>query len=103
MFDLPEKATIWNEGANDGFGGVTWDGPHVIPCRIAYVSKVFTDTNGDTVTSTAVMYAESERLTTKSIVLFEESAATEPPSAANDVRQMSRTPSGTNLRKAWFS
>lgn len=103
MFDLPEKATVWNKGKSNGFGGFDWDGPHVIDCRIAYVTKKFTSTNGDDLTSTAVMYADSEKLTNKSVVLFGESSATEPAREANDVRQLSKTPSGTNMAKAWFA
>lgn len=103
MFDLPEKCTIWNIAGNDGFGGNSWDGPHPADCRIAYSAQKFTDTNGDTLVSTAVLYAESDKLMINSKVLFSESAALTPPPESDDVRQLSATPSGTNLKKAWFS
>ena len=103
MFDLPEKCTVWNQGSNDGFGGVTWLGPFVVVCRIAYRAQVFTDKNGDQVVSTSVMYSDSELINTKSIVFFGESASLSPVSQADDVRQTSRIPSGTNLAKHWFA
>lgn len=104
MFDLPDKCTIWNKAGNDGFGGVSWDGPYKVMCRIAEKAEKFTDTNGDTLTSTSVLYSDSEFLKVDSQVLqFEHSDATIPPSEANDVRQRSRTPSGTTMQKAWFS
>lgn len=103
MFDLPDKCTIWNKTANDGFGGVTWSGPFKISCRIAEKAEQFTDTNGDTQTSSSVLYAESTELKIDSQVLFfEHSDSPTPPSNTNDVRQRSFTPSGTDLKKAWF-
>lgn len=103
MFDLPEKCTIWNIAGNDGFGGVTWDGPHVADCRRADRAQQFTDTNGDQLISTSVMYTESDKIQANSQVLFGESAATIPPSNTDDVRQISAIPSGTDMKKVWFS
>lgn len=102
--DLPEKCTIWNPGNNDGFGGVSWDGPHVANCRIAKMAQQFTDTNGDKLTSTALLYSDSVELKVNSqVLLFAESGALTPPSDADDVRQISEVPSGTNLKKCWFA
>ena len=101
--DLPEKCTIWNKGANDGFGGISWLGPFVVDCRIAYSSQQFTDTNGDQLSSTSLLYTDSDKLHIGSQVYFGESLALSPISAANDVRQISRTPSGTSLAKGWFA
>lgn len=102
--DLPEKCTIWNPGNNDGLGGTSWDGPHVANCRIANRAQQFTDTNGDQLISTSVVYTDSDKLQSNSQVLLNaESGAISPPSSADDVRQISAVPSGTNLQKAWFS
>lgn len=102
--DLPEKCTIWNPGANDGFGGVSWDGPFVANCRIADSAQQFTDPNGDQLTSTSVLYTDSDKINTGSQVLFrQESGALIPPSESDDVRQLAQTPSATNLKKCWFA
>jgi len=102
--DLPEKCTIWNPGNNDGFGGTSWDGPHVADCRIANTAKQFTDTNGDQLISTSVLYTDSDKLQSNSqVLLFIESGSITPPSEADDVRQISAIPSGTDLKKAFFS
>ena len=104
MFDLPEKCTIWNPGGNDGFGGTTWLGPFVADCRIAKRAQQFTDANGDQLTSTALMYTDSDKLFINSqVLLFSESAASVPPSGSDDVRQISEVPSGTSLKKSWFA
>lgn len=104
MFDLPEKCTIWNPGTNDGFGGVSWDGPYVANCRIAKRAQQFTDSNGDQLMSTALLYTDSVALKSNSqVLLFVESAAIIPPSEADDVRQISEVPSGTDMKKVWFS
>ena len=101
--DLPETCTIWNKGSSNGFGSVTWYGPFIVKCRIAYSSQKFTDTNGDQSNSTAVLYANSDELKSTSQVFFGSSEAITPINEANDVRQISKTPSGTVLKKAWFS
>ena len=102
--DLPEKCTIWNVVSNDGFGGVTWSDPVIANCRIAKRSQQFTDSNGDQLMSTALLYTDSVALKSNSqVLLFIESAAIIPPSEADDVRQISEVPSGTDLKKAWFS
>lgn len=102
--DLPEDSTVWIKGGNDGFGGFSWLGPYPIKCRIAYSAQKFTDTNGDQLVSTAVMYSESEHaINGASVLLGEVSTSPEPTQKANDIRQTAKTPSGTNLKKAWFS
>ena len=104
MFDLPEIITVWNKGANDGFGGITWTTPAQYPARIAYKSEKFTDTNGDQLLSTAVCYTEGTDVNTDSVVLFGESFSATPDDEADDVRQASQTPSGAGpMKKLWFS
>ena len=101
MFSLPEKITIWRETANDGFGGKTWSAPVVLDARIAYKQEKFTDTNGDTAVSTAVVYTDGDMLLNDK-VFFGVSASASPVAAANDVRARSATPSGIDLVKGWF-
>lgn len=104
MFDLPETITVWNKGANDGFGGITWVGPLSYPARIAFKSEKFTDTNGDQLVSTAVCYSKGLDLKIGSVVLFGESFNAVPDQEADDVRQISQTPSGAgDLKKVWFA
>lgn len=101
MFDLPEKITIWRATANDGFGGKTWSTPVTYAARIAFKQEKFTDVNGDISVSKAVVYTEGDmQLDDK--VFFGESVSASPVAAANDVRAIAQTPSGTNLVKGWF-
>ena len=102
MFDLPEKITYWREADNDGFGGKTWNGPNVLNARIAYKQEKFTNINGDIEISTAVVYTDGD-LQVDDKVFFGESTDTEPTQNSNDVRALSATPSGTTLKKGWFS
>lgn len=103
MFPLPEKLTIWTPKTNDGFGGLTWNGPFVVDSRQALKQEKFTDINGDQQISKAVCYSESEQLITRGArLIFGESEAIEPPDGADDVRAFTATPSGTNLKKAWL-
>ena len=101
MFSLPEKITVWRETANDGFGGITWSAPSVLDARIAYKQEKFTDGNGDDSVSTAVVYTDGDMLLNDK-VYFGTSVELSPVAAANDVRALASTPSGTNLVKGWF-
>ena len=102
-FPLPEKLSIWTPATNDGFGGITWNGPFVVASRQALRQEKFTDINGDQQISKAVCYSESEQLTTLGArLIFGESSAIEPPADADDVRAFAAIPSGTNLKKAWL-
>lgn len=104
MFNLPEKLTVWNEVANDGFGGITWSAPVTFDARIAFLQEKFTDANGDQLMSSAVCYSEGATLAINSQVFFGTSVAVAPVAAANDVRAISQTLSGAgDLKKCWFS
>jgi hypothetical protein len=104
MFDLPETITVWNKGADDGFGGITWTAPITYDARIAFKSEKFTDTNGDQLLSTAVCYTEGATVYADSLVLFGESLSVSPDQSADDVRQISQTPSGAGaMKKLWFA
>jgi len=101
MFDLPEKISVWREVSNDGFGVITYSAPVVLNARIAFKQEKFTDSNGDTSISTAVVYTDGDmQLNDK--VFFGVSAELAPVAAANDVRALSSTPSGTDMSKGWF-
>ena len=102
MFPLPEKITVWRETANDGFGGKTWSAPTVLDARIAFKQEKFTDINGDQLISTAVVYTDGD-MQIDDRVFFGTSASSSPVPAANDVRALSSTPSGTGLVKGWFA
>lgn len=101
MFDLPEKITVWRPVGNDGFGGTTWSEPAVYDARIAFKQEKFTDSNGDQAISTAVVYTASD-LQLNDKVYFGVSTSGSPVKAANDVRALASTPSGTSLVKGWF-
>ena len=101
MFDLPEKVTVWRATGNDGFGGITFSSPSVLDARIAFKQEKFTDLNGDTSISTAVVYTDGD-MQLNDQVFFGVSTDLTPVAAANDVRALSTTPSGTDLSKGWF-
>lgn len=101
MFDLPEKITVWRSTDNDGFGTKTWSAPVVLDARIAFKQEKFTDINGDTSISTAVAYTDGD-MQLNDQVFFGVSTDLTPVAAANDVRALSETPSGTDLSKGWF-
>ena len=101
MLDLPETITIWLESSNDGYGVKTYS-RSTASARIAYKQEKFTDINGDQQISKAVCYSEADSFTNGAWVLFGESTSDDPDSEADDIRALSMTPSGTNLKKAWF-
>lgn len=103
-FTLPEWITVWNTTGGDGYGGDTWSAPVSYPARIAYSQQKFTDSNGDTVMSTLLVYTEGDAAAIGSQVAVGKLADLTPPAAANDVRSISQTPSGAGpLRKLWFA
>ena len=102
MFPMPERITVWNITGNDGSGGMTWSTPVSYDARIAFKNEKFTDKNGDQLMSTAVCYSEGATMLINSQVFFGDSTDASPPATANDVRALSATPSGTDLKKAWF-
>lgn len=102
-FRLPETITVWNPTA-DGFGDIAWSTPIQYPARIAFSAQKFTDTNGDQLLSTAVCYSEGANIQNDSVVLFGASFSAAPDKDADDVRQISQTPSGSgDLKKLWFA
>lgn len=101
MFPLPETITIWIEVGNDGFGTKTYS-RYTADARIAYKQEKFTDINGDQQISKAVCYSDSDNFTNGAWVYFGESASDFPEDSADDIRALSATPTGTNLKKAWF-
>ena len=104
MFDYPETITIWTAGANDGLGGITWNGPFTAPARIAYKQEKFTDRNGDQQLSSSVCYSDAAELVVGALVYFGVSASSTPEASAKDVRARSQIPSGAgDIKKAWFS
>lgn len=54
--NMPNKATYWPPGSNDGFGGTSYGSPITIPCRWQYQQTLFRDNQGREVVSEAVVY-----------------------------------------------
>ena len=102
MFELPETITIWNKTANDGFGGFTWSTPVKRDARHADKQEQFRDINGNLTMSSRVVYSEATELAVGSMVLVGGSSLASPTADAEEVRAISSTPSGTNLKKAWL-
>ena len=101
---LPEWITVWNATGGDGYGGESWSAPVNYPARIAYSQQKFTDSNGDTVMSTMLVYTEGATAAIGSQVAVGQLTDLTPPAAANDVRKTGQVPSGAgSLRKLWFA
>jgi hypothetical protein len=101
MFPLPETITVWRAVGNDGFGGITWSAPSLLPARIAHKQELFTDINGDQSISKAVVYTDGD-LAIGDKVHFGESSSLSPTSTSNDIRAIASTPSAINLVKGWL-
>lgn len=100
MFSLPEKITVWNQTADDGFGGKTWS-RSIYNSRHAFKSEQFRDSQGQLTVSKAVVYTEN----TVSIgdrVFIGESTSSTPVQAAEVVRGLSSVASFTNMKKVWL-
>ena len=99
---LPETATVWKIEDNDGTGGKRFSDPVSISCRIAYRNEQTKDRNGNSFSSSAVFYTDSADVKPGVYVYFGASADIDPASVkSHEVRNVSRVPSGTELRKAW--
>lgn len=103
MFDLPDIVTIWPPGINNGFGEEPGE-PVEAAARIAYKNQKITDFNGDDAVSKAVFYCESPALVEGAIVLLGSSNLVPvPPDEADDVIQITQTPTGAGaMKKGWM-
>ena len=98
-FTEDQEITVWNKASNDGFGGGSWSGPHVIKCRWAAKQEKATDTNGDEFISTHIVYSSNPLLRPDSKVYLGVSTETSPNSESNDIRALSYTPIFGEMRK----
>lgn len=57
--NLKQKATHWT-AVGDGFGGFTYGTPAIIKCRWEARNAVFRDSQGEEVTSSALVYLASD-------------------------------------------
>ena len=103
MFRFPDKITIWNVVATDGFGGKTYEGPFNPASRNALKQEKFTDSNGDQQISIGVSYSKDTNLRIDSKIFFGTSVSATPEIDSHDVRAISETPSGiAGLKKVWL-
>ena len=101
MFDLDMKATIYNAGRNDGFGGFAYE-RFVIDCKYAQTAKKMTDADGNEMMATSVIYSKSPALQLNSKVYFGVSDSIEPPSSARDTKAVKSNQSFTDMVVAWL-
>lgn len=98
-FNQDQQVTVWNKSSSDGFGGITWDGPHVINCRWSASQEKSTDSNGDEFVSTHIVYSTNPLLKLDSKVFLGVSSQTSPNSESNDIRSLMYTPVFGEMRK----
>jgi hypothetical protein len=102
-FDLPEQITIWNlYDNNDGSGEKSYSQPVTVPARIAYRNENRISAEGNQYTSSAAVYVETDLINAHSIVKFGSHTDIKPCGIVYEVRDISRTPSGTGLKKVWL-
>jgi hypothetical protein len=102
-FDLPEQITIWNlYDNNDGAGNKSYSQPVTVDARIAYRNENRINAEGNTYTSSAAVYVDTDLINAHSIIKFGVHTDLEPPKRSYEVRDISRTPSGTGLKKIWL-
>ena len=100
---LPEKITVWNIYENNsGNGDKSFEEPVTISARIAYVDDQITDRNGDSYTSTASVYFESDVVNERSIIFLGVSTCLEPDGKTYKPVKFAQTPSGTRMKKVWL-
>lgn len=89
--DMPESATYWPPGQNDGFGGTSYGAPVVIACRWQNKATLFRDNEGREVTSEAVVYVD-RALENKGKLHRGESISATPPAGSGEIRQTGESP-----------
>lgn len=101
---MPQCATYWPPGGNDGFGGRRAATPQRLACRWQNVQQLFRTPEGREAVSQAVVYV-SAAVALGGRLLLGESGSLPPPPAALEVRQVDSSPSldGTEvLHKAYL-
>ena len=90
--NMPETATYWPPGVNDGFGGTTYGQPVSAPCRWQDVAVLFRDSQGREVVSDAVVYFGSAVVENGGRLLRGLSTNATPPSESREVRRVFASP-----------
>lgn len=111
---MPQVATYWAPGVNDGFGGVGFANPILINCRWQDQPVLFRDASGREVTSSAVVYPD-RRLEIRGYLSLGDMAAAgsgaggslgpRGVSGAREIRQCGVSPSlsaDEYLNKVWL-
>ena len=99
--NMPEDATYWPPGKNDGFGGTSYGAPALFSCRWQNKQTLFRDAQGREVMSESVVYL-SGPTENGGRLLRGKSAAAAPPPAAKEIRSVQDSPAlrgGTTLHK----
>lgn len=101
---LSQTATYWPPGSNDGYGGVAFGDPVIVRCRWQNVSKLFMNSAGEQLVSSAVIYVDQE-LSEKGRIALGEATDAMPTAASREVRGTSSSPSldaRTQSLKVWL-
>lgn len=108
---LKQKAVLWLNPVNDGYGGRTFDDPAEIDCRWEDLAQTFVDASGREAVSRAVVYVDRDVAPGAYLMLGEvadldsDSAGPDSEPDAREVRSFSKIPSvsGTLFcRKVWL-
>ena len=100
---MPQAATYWPPGSNDGFGGRGVLAPVAIACRWQEDAQLFRTPEGREAVSRAVVYT-SQPVALGGFLLLGESVADVLPAGAEEIRQVGISPSldgSEALHKAW--
>lgn len=101
---MPQIATYWPPGANDGFGGRAVGEPVVMSCRWQDDAQLFRTPEGREAVSRAVVYTAAPVLLGGFLLLGMHLSDVLPP-GAEEIRQVGVSPSldgAEALHKAWL-
>jgi hypothetical protein len=90
--NMPQCATYWAPGGNDGWGGITPAPPKAIACRWQDKAQMFRTPEGLEVVSQSIVYT-SEDVKVGGHLLLGDTQARTPTLAARQVRQVDKSPS----------
>jgi hypothetical protein len=90
--NMPQCATYWPPGGNDGMGGKRLGPPQQLACRWQDVAQLFRTPEGVEVVSQAVVYT-SQPVANGGRLLLGHSEARVPPVTSKEVRQVNVSPS----------
>ena len=88
---MNQDATYWAPGVNDGVGGKAYGSAVAVQCRWQDKAVRFRSPSGDELTSSSIVYVNTEVLPEGKIALGTHVGA--PPSDAKDIIQVDKSPS----------